>query len=123
MSKQAALNFVSCFLATYMPDGVDTSISEAKTIQLFEAWSFDAQRVPYDMLAKYCEQQLRKAFILGLVVSDGDGGYMSVPWHFVRAFYDVIFDNAALTAWPASYAGGRRNSISPGGLKPHRPTS
>ena len=106
-----------------MPDGVDTSISEAKTIQLFEAWSFDAQGVPYDMHAKYCEQQLRDAFIGGLVVSDGDGGYMSVPLHFVRAFYEVIFDNAALTAWPASYAGGRRDSISPGGLKPHRPTS
>ena len=117
VSKKAALDFFSCFLATYLPTGVDTSMWESSAKQLVEAWSFDAQQaVPYDMLAKYCEQQLRDAFIRGFVVSDGGDGHMSVPRDSVDAFLGVIFDSAALTAWPASYAGGRRQSITSGGL-------
>ena len=116
ISKKAALEFFSCFLATYLPAGVDTSIPGPFAKQLVEAWSFDAQAVPYDMIAKYCEQQLRDAFIRGFVVSDGGDGHMSVPRDSVDAFLGVIFDSAALTAWPASYAGGRRQSITSGGL-------
>ena len=116
ISEKAALQFFSCFLATYLPAGVDTSIPGPLAKQLVEAWPFDAQAVPYDMLAKYCEQQLRDAFIEGHVVSDGGDGHMSVPRASVAAFLDVIFDSAALMAWPATYAGGRRQSISSGGL-------
>ena len=95
----------SCFLASYLPAGSDAVDFGTQCDQLVEAWSFDTQPVPFDMLAKYCEQQLRDAFIRGLVVADAVG--MRVPHECVGTFLEVVFDHEALSSWPSSYAGGK----------------
>jgi len=105
VSPHAALEFLSCFLASYLPAGSDAVDFGTQCDQLVKAWSFDTQPVPFDMLAKYCEQQLRDAFIRGLVVADADG--MRVPHECVGTFLEVVFDHEALSSWPSSYAGGK----------------
>ena len=85
--------------------GSDTAIDEAKCDELVKAWSLETQRVPFDMLAKYCEQQLRNAFIEGIAVADADG--IAVPHKYVGAFLETVFHSEALLSWPSSYAGGK----------------
>ena len=105
VSRAAAVEFLFRFLATYLPVGSDTAIDEAKCDELVKAWSLETQPVPFDMLAKYCEQQLRDAFIKGVAVADADG--IAVPNEYVGAFLETVFDPEALSSWPSCYAGGK----------------
>ena len=71
VGRVAAVQFMSCFLATYLPAGSNTGIYIRQWEKLLDAWSLETQELPFDMLAKYCDQQLRDAFMEGLV---GVGG-------------------------------------------------
>ena len=86
---------------------LETAIRKSHFDQLEQVWDLgkSANVIPFDMVSKYCQHQLRDAFIDGLVVGDRDG--MRVPPEYVDSFLECVFDVKRLGMWRDSYAGGK----------------
>ena len=104
IGRDVTFAFVSHFLAQYLPE---TAIRKSHFDQLEQVWDLgkSANVIPFDMVSKYCQHQLRDAFIDGLVVVDRDG--MRVPPEYVDSFLECVFDVKRLGMWRDSYAGGK----------------
>ena len=108
VSRKAAIEYLSTFLAQYVPVDPDTVVSARYKDELCQAWSLETHKIPFDMLTKYLSQQLRVAFIQGVVIVDADQ-WRVLPDHIVK-FMTIVFDPAALSMWPSEYAGGTHRS-------------
>lgn len=102
IGRDVAFAFVSHFLAQYLPEA---AIQKSHFDQLENAWDLGKQAIPFDMVSKYCQHQLRDAFIDELLLVDRDG--MHVPPECVNPFLECFFDIEHLRSWHDSYAGGK----------------
>ena len=102
IGRDAAFAFVSHFLAQYMPEA---AIQKSHLDRLEQAWDLDKAAIPFDMASKYCQHQLRDAFIDGSLLVDRNG--MHVPLEHVDSFLECTFDTKGLRSWHDSYAGGK----------------
>ena len=64
--------------------------------------------MPFDMLSKYAEQQLRNAYVDGILVAEGSGMRMCVPPERFDDFLSLFFKTSMVKEWPHAYAGGVR---------------
>ena len=71
-----------------------------------EQWSQNTKSIPFDMLSKYLEHQLRTAYVAGLLVGQGLGKRMCVLPEKCDEFLQRFFDPEDLATWPSTYAGG-----------------
>ena len=103
--------FIKNFLKPYLPPGCD--ISPDNSIDWFQnirtEWFLDEQDIPFDMIAKYCEQRLRDGYVRGLIVENETGMIMlnTIDVDGGTCFLRFAFASAALRTWVESYAGGK----------------
>ena len=84
------------------------NVTECKCQDLIDKWGLNTTSVPFDMLTKYAEQQLRIAYVEGILVAEGSGMRMCVHSEKWEDFLALFFHTDALSAWSSIYAGGAR---------------
>ena len=94
-----------------MPKGADLNVTECKCQDLIDKWGLNTTSVPFDMLTKYAEQQLRIAYVEGILVAEGSGMRMCVHSEKWEDFLALFFHTDALSAWSSIYAGGARRQF------------
>ena len=97
--------FITNFFRPYFPPlRLDDYFETLRT-----EWFLDEQHIPFDMIAKYCERQVREGYVSGLIVEHDTGMKMVhvVDGDGVAAFLGMSFAADSLRAWVRSYAGGK----------------
>ena len=97
--------FIHC-LNTYFPGGCDEVAINEKCQELMAKWSRDKKSIPFDMLSKYLEQQLRTAYVEDFFVEEGSSNRLCVLPEKSQEFMTRFFESDELTKWPLKYAGG-----------------
>ena len=108
VGKDSVEEFYTSYLSPYLPSGADLGRIRGKCKVLVESWCVESTPVPFDMLGKYAEQQLRHAYVEGLLVAGGSGMHMCVPAEKFEDFVSVFFNSEMVAEWPRKYAGGAR---------------
>ena len=108
VGKDSVAEFYTSYLSPYLPSGADLGRIRGKCRVLVESWCVESTPVPFDMLGKYAEQQLRHAYVKGLLVAGGPGMHMRVPAEKFEDFVSVFFNTEMLGKWPCTYVGGAR---------------
>ena len=106
VGKDIVEDFVINFLKPYLRIGTDLDIIRAKCQVLIDSWDVENTSVPLDMVAKYAEQQLRNAYVAGILETDNSGISMCVHPEQFQNFIRIFFRTEDLVAWPSVYAGG-----------------
>ena len=106
VGEDVVANFYIEYLTPYLPQGADVSGIERKCEDLIDKWDLHRTSVPFDMLTKYAEQQLRTAYVQGILVAEGSGMRMCVHAGKTEDFLALFFQAEALSTWSSTYAGG-----------------
>ena len=98
--------FFDRFLSQYVGSNIANASIPGLVEPLIQCWKLKEQPAPFDMLAKYAEQQLRCAYAKELIVSGSVGSDMRVPLTKKDSFLEFFFDHDAYAHWLQTYAGG-----------------
>ena len=91
IGEDVVFDFYIQFLTPFLPNGAYLDDINCKCQILIDKWDVKTKCVPFDMLTKYAEQQLRSAYVEGVLSADGPGMRMCVHSEKFDEFLAMFF--------------------------------